>query len=48
MILPVPSDVGINRRRAIWYNRYVLETIRRILQSTIRPGGMLKTLYRTR
>ncbi len=44
LLSPVPSGTGINKQRAIWCNRYVLDQANEVRHGYIRPGGTLETL----
>ncbi|MGI5868135.1 MAG: transposase, partial [Kiritimatiellia bacterium] len=46
LLSPSAPDTGVNKQRAIWCNRYVLEHAAQIWHGTIRPGGTLETLLR--
>ena len=47
VLSPSAPGTGINKQRAIWCNRYVLDRAARITHGYIRPGGTLETLLRT-
>jgi putative transposase len=44
LLSPVPAGTGVNKQRAIWCNRYVLDHAGEIWHGYIRPGGTLETL----
>lgn len=48
VLSPVASSTGVNKQRAIWCNRYVLDHAERIACGHIRPGGTLETLLKNR
>jgi len=48
VLSPVEIGTGVNKQRAIWCNRYVLDHAARIMCGHIRPGGTLETLLQTR
>ncbi|MGI5868735.1 MAG: transposase [Kiritimatiellia bacterium] len=48
LLSPSPSGTGVNKQRAVWCNRYVLDHASCIWHGHIRPGGSLETLLRTR
>jgi len=47
VLSPSAPGTGINKQRAIWCNRYVLDRAARITHGYIRPGGTLETLLKT-
>lgn len=47
LLSPSPPGTGVNKQRAIWCNRYVLDHAASIWHGTIRPGGTLETLLRS-
>ena len=47
VLSPSAPGTGVNKQRAIWCNRYVLDRAARITHGYIRPGGTLETLLKT-
>lgn len=48
VLSPVESGTRVNKQRAIWCNRYVLDHAVRIARGHIRAGGTLETLLQNR
>ena len=46
-ILITSLGTGVNKQRAIWCNRYVLDHAATIWHGHIRPGGTLEPLLRS-
>ena len=47
LLSPSAPGTGVNKQRAIWCNRYVLDHAAGIWHGHIRPGGTLETLLRS-
>ena len=47
LLSPSAPGTGVNKQRAIWCNRYVLDHAASIWHGHIRPGGTLETLLRS-
>ncbi len=41
---PVPSGTGVNKKRSIWCNQYVVKQARSVWVGSIRKGGSLETI----
>ncbi len=48
LLSPVPEGTGVNKQRAIWCNRYVIDQAREIRHGVISRGGMLETLLKAK
>ncbi len=48
LLSPVPEGTGVNKQRAIWCNRYVIDQVTEISYGTISRGGMLETLLKAK
>ena len=48
LLSPVAPETGVNKQRAIWCNRYVIDQAQEIWRGHIRRGGTLETLLRGR
>lgn len=46
LLSPFPPGTSLNKQRAIWCNRYVLNHAEAVWCGTVRPGGTLETLLR--
>ncbi len=48
LLSPVPEGTGVNKQRAIWCNRYVIDQATEITHGPISRGGMLETLLKAK
>lgn len=48
LLSPVPEGTGVNKQRAIWCNRYVLNQAKEVHHGAISRGGMLETLLKAK
>ncbi len=48
LLSPVPEGTGVNKQRAIWCNRYVLNQAKEVRHGAISRGGMLETLLKAK
>ncbi len=48
LLSPVPEGTGVNKQRAIWCNRYVLNQAKEVQHGAISRGGMLETLLKAK
>jgi len=48
LLSPSAPGTGVNKQRAVWCNRYVLDHAATITHGRLRPGGTLETLLKNR